>query len=149
MPATRPGSGCVNTPTAASTELENFTVQRPVPFFQLQDSLVSGDDVRILATNDFEKLVTLVGGGSEDLPKLVVFLLQRGDLEDPAELRCRSLWRRGWIYTILTLILGSVEVQLNDMPEETFREFSVADDGTVYHAEMSEQGMSYRAIHCP
>ncbi|MBE5692584.1 MAG: hypothetical protein EGQ34_06775 [Sutterella sp.] len=37
--------------------------------------------------------------------KLVVFLLQRGDLEDPAELRCRSLWRRGWIYTILTLIL--------------------------------------------
>lgn len=46
-------------------------------------------------------------------------------------------------------ILGSVEVQLNDMPEETFREFSVADDGTVYHAEMSEQGMSYRAIHCP
>lgn len=37
--------------------------------------------------------------------KLVVFLLQRGNLEDPAELRCRSLWRRGWIYTILTLIL--------------------------------------------
>lgn len=37
--------------------------------------------------------------------KLIVFLLQRGDLEDPGELRCRSLWRRGWIYTILTLIL--------------------------------------------
>lgn len=46
-------------------------------------------------------------------------------------------------------VLGSTEVQLNDMPEETFREFSVADDGTVYHAEMTEQGMSYRAIHCP
>lgn len=37
--------------------------------------------------------------------KLAVFLLQRGELTDPAELRCRSLWRRGWIYTILTLIL--------------------------------------------
>lgn len=46
-------------------------------------------------------------------------------------------------------ILGTTEVPLNDMPEETFREFSVADDGTVYHAEMTEQGMNYRAIHCP
>lgn len=46
-------------------------------------------------------------------------------------------------------VIGTTEVPMTDMPEETFREFSVADDGTVYHAEMTEQGMNYRAIHCP
>lgn len=51
-----------------------------------------------LATDEFEVRSAIP-------VKLVVFLLQRGDLRDPAELRCRSLWRRGWIYTILTLIL--------------------------------------------
>lgn len=51
-----------------------------------------------LATDEFEVRSAIP-------VKLVVFLLQRGDLRDPAELRCRSLWRRGWIYTILTLVL--------------------------------------------
>lgn len=46
-------------------------------------------------------------------------------------------------------VIGTTEVPLTELPEETFREFSVADDGTVYHAEMTEQGMNYRAIRCP
>lgn len=46
-------------------------------------------------------------------------------------------------------ILGTTEVTVNDMPEEMFREFTVSDDGTVYHAEMTEQGMSYRTLRCP
>lgn len=46
-------------------------------------------------------------------------------------------------------VIGTTELPMTEMPEETFREFSVADDGTVYHAEMTEQGMDYRAIHCP
>ncbi len=46
-------------------------------------------------------------------------------------------------------VIGTTELQLSDMPEESFREFSVADDGTVYHAEMTEQGMAYRTVHCP
>ena len=41
-----------------------------------------------LATDEFEVRSAIP-------VKLVVFLLQRGDLRDPAELRCRSLWRRG------------------------------------------------------
>ena len=71
----------------------------------------------------------------------VAYTTEVGDNEERMVLHCLSP-KDGHI-------LGSTEVAINAMPEETFREFSVADDGTVYHAEMTEQGMSYRAIHCP
>lgn len=35
--------------------------------------------------------------------KRVIMLIQAGNLTEKDELRCRSLWRRGWIYTVLTL----------------------------------------------
>jgi hypothetical protein len=45
-------------------------------------------------------------------------------------------------------VLGSVEVPPNAMPEETFREFAVLDQGGVLHAEMTESGMSYVRYDC-
>lgn len=45
-------------------------------------------------------------------------------------------------------VLGVVPVTPNTLPEETFREFAVLDDGGVLHAEMSEDGITYARYDC-
>lgn len=45
-------------------------------------------------------------------------------------------------------VLGAVQVTPNTIPEETFREFAVLDDGGVLHAEMTEAGVSYVRYDC-
>lgn len=46
-------------------------------------------------------------------------------------------------------VLGQVSVPTNTMPEETFRDFSVRDDGTVLYVHRTEQGSNYLEFHCP
>lgn len=46
-------------------------------------------------------------------------------------------------------LLGRVGLPTNTMPEETFRDFSVRDDGTVLYVHRTEDGSRYLAYHCP
>ncbi len=45
-------------------------------------------------------------------------------------------------------VLGSVPVTVNTLPEETFREFAVLEDGGVLHTEMSDEGVRYVRYDC-
>ena len=44
--------------------------------------------------------------------------------------------------------LGTVQLPASTLPEETFREFAVLDQGGVLHAEMTESGVVYRKYDC-
>lgn len=46
-------------------------------------------------------------------------------------------------------VLGRVELPLSDTPEESFRDFTVRDDGTLAVAVRTEQGVEYRLATCP
>ena len=45
-------------------------------------------------------------------------------------------------------VIGSVAVTVNTLPEETFREFAVLEDGGVLHTEMSDEGVRYVRYDC-
>jgi hypothetical protein len=45
-------------------------------------------------------------------------------------------------------VLGVVAVPPNVLPEETFREFAVEDDGGVLHAELGDDGVRYVRYDC-
>jgi hypothetical protein len=45
--------------------------------------------------------------------------------------------------------LGSATLPVNTMPEETFRDFAVLDDGTVLYSVRTEAGVSYQKFDCP
>lgn len=44
--------------------------------------------------------------------------------------------------------LGTVQLPASTLPEETFREFAVLDEGGVLHAELTESGVAYRRYDC-
>lgn len=44
---------------------------------------------------------------------------------------------------------GSAELPVNTLPEETFRDLVVLDDGGVIYSIRSEQGVSYQRYDCP
>ncbi len=44
---------------------------------------------------------------------------------------------------------GSVQLPVNTLPEETFRDFAVLDDGGVIYSVRTEQGVSYQRYDCP
>ncbi|HEX7602260.1 MAG TPA: hypothetical protein VF316_11670 [Polyangiaceae bacterium] len=44
--------------------------------------------------------------------------------------------------------IGTVQLPASVLPEETFREFAVLDQGGVLHAEMTEGGVVYRKYDC-
>jgi hypothetical protein len=44
---------------------------------------------------------------------------------------------------------GSAQLPVNTMPEETFRDFAVLDDGGVIYSVRTEQGVSYQRYDCP
>ncbi|MDB4946589.1 MAG: hypothetical protein JWP97_6123 [Labilithrix sp.] len=46
-------------------------------------------------------------------------------------------------------VLGRVTVPLSDTPEESFRDFTVGDDGSIVFAVRGEQGVEYRSTSCP
>jgi hypothetical protein len=46
-------------------------------------------------------------------------------------------------------VIGRVVLPLSDVPEESFRDFAVADDGTILFALRSEQGVEVRTARCP
>ena len=46
-------------------------------------------------------------------------------------------------------VLGRVDVPLSTLPEESFRDFVVTDDGAVVYALRTEDGVEYRAVRCP
>lgn len=46
-------------------------------------------------------------------------------------------------------VLGRVDVPLSTLPEETFRDFVVTDDGSIVYALRTEDGVEYRAVRCP
>lgn len=45
--------------------------------------------------------------------------------------------------------IGRVAVPTSDTPEESFRDFSVGDDGTIVLALRTEDGVEYRSARCP
>jgi hypothetical protein len=45
-------------------------------------------------------------------------------------------------------VIGRTAVNENTLPDETFREFAVLDDGGVLHAEMSDNDVTYVRYHC-
>lgn len=45
--------------------------------------------------------------------------------------------------------LGAVEIPTNDSPEETLRELSVADDGTILFAHRLDDGLAFESYRCP
>jgi len=45
--------------------------------------------------------------------------------------------------------IGRLSVPTSATPEEAFREFTIADDGTILLALRSEEGIEYRSAHCP
>lgn len=45
--------------------------------------------------------------------------------------------------------IGRIEVPTSATPEEAFRDFSIADDGTIVLALRSEDGVEYRTARCP
>lgn len=44
--------------------------------------------------------------------------------------------------------MGSVQLPVNTMPEETFRDFAVLDEGGVIYSMRTEQGVSYQRYDC-
>lgn len=44
---------------------------------------------------------------------------------------------------------GSAQLPVNTLPEETFRDFAVLDDGGVVYSVRTEQGVSYQRYDCP
>lgn len=44
--------------------------------------------------------------------------------------------------------MGSVQLPVNTMPEETFRDFAVLDEGGVIYSLRTEQGVSYQRYDC-
>lgn len=44
---------------------------------------------------------------------------------------------------------GSAMLPVNTMPEETFRDFAVLDDGGVIYSVRTEEGVSYQRYDCP
>ncbi len=46
-------------------------------------------------------------------------------------------------------VLGRVTLPTNILPEETFRDLSVRDDGTVLYVHRTEDGSQYLQYHCP
>jgi hypothetical protein len=44
---------------------------------------------------------------------------------------------------------GSATLPVNTMPEETFRDLAVLDDGGVIYSVRTEQGVSYQRYDCP
>jgi hypothetical protein len=46
-------------------------------------------------------------------------------------------------------VLGRLTLPTSAVPEETFRDFSVADDGTIFYAVRTEDGVTYSSAHCP
>jgi hypothetical protein len=45
--------------------------------------------------------------------------------------------------------LGRVAVPTSGAPEESFRDFTVSDDGTILLALRTEEGVEYRSARCP
>lgn len=45
-------------------------------------------------------------------------------------------------------VIRSVPVTANTLPEETFREFAVLEDGGVLHTKMSDEGVRYVRYDC-
>ncbi len=46
-------------------------------------------------------------------------------------------------------VLGRVALPLSHTPEESFRDFTVADDGTIAFAVRTDDGVQYRTARCP
>jgi hypothetical protein len=46
-------------------------------------------------------------------------------------------------------VLGRVMVPLSHTPEESFRDFTVGDDGTIAFAVRTDEGVQYRTATCP
>ncbi len=46
-------------------------------------------------------------------------------------------------------VLGKVTLPLSHTPEESFRDFSVGDDGAIVFAVRGEDGVTYRSATCP
>ena len=46
-------------------------------------------------------------------------------------------------------VLGRVVLPLSHTPEESFRDFTVGDDGTIAYAVRTEDGVQYRTARCP
>lgn len=45
--------------------------------------------------------------------------------------------------------IGRLSVPTSATPEESFRDFTIADDGTILLALRTEDGIEYRSAHCP
>ena len=45
-------------------------------------------------------------------------------------------------------VIGRVVLPTSEVPEESFRDFAVSEDGTILFAVRSEQGVEYRAARC-
>lgn len=45
--------------------------------------------------------------------------------------------------------LGRLAVPTSEVPEESFRDFAVGDDGTIVLSLRTEDGIEYRSAHCP
>ena len=46
-------------------------------------------------------------------------------------------------------VVGRVALPLSHTPEESFRDFTVGDDGTIAFAVRGDEGIEYRTSHCP
>lgn len=46
-------------------------------------------------------------------------------------------------------VIGRLTVPTSAVPEESFRDFSVSDDGTIVYALRTEEGVTYSSAHCP
>jgi hypothetical protein len=46
-------------------------------------------------------------------------------------------------------VLGRLTLPTSAVPEETFRDFSVADDATIFYAVRTEEGVTYSSARCP
>ena len=46
-------------------------------------------------------------------------------------------------------VAGRVVLPLSHSPEESFRDFTVGDDGTIAFAVRGDDGIEYRTSHCP
>lgn len=46
-------------------------------------------------------------------------------------------------------VLGRLAIEMSMVPEETFKQYSVADDGTITSSFMTEEGAEYHTEKCP
>lgn len=46
-------------------------------------------------------------------------------------------------------VLGRVQVPLSDTPDETFRDFTVSNEGVIAYALRTDEGVTYQTAHCP